>query len=53
MPDDPSPVTTLETLLRSMDPALHDGVYVFAVAPADADLAALSPVATCVNLVFS
>jgi len=39
-------VTALDTLLRSLEPARHDGVYVFAVAPADADLAALSPIAT-------
>ncbi|MDP1571177.1 MAG: GNAT family N-acetyltransferase [Vicinamibacterales bacterium] len=46
MHDVPGTVTALDTLLRSLEPARHDGVYVFAVAPADADLAALSPVAT-------
>lgn len=41
-----SPVSALDALLGSLEPVLHDGVYVFAVAPPGGDLGALSPVAT-------
>ncbi len=39
-------VSNLTTLLRSMEPQLHTGVYAYCVAPFGADLSALSPVAT-------
>jgi hypothetical protein len=36
----------LSTLLRSMEPVLHDGVYAYCSVPHDAHVAALSPVVT-------
>ena len=40
------PVSNLTTLLRSMEPVLHDGVYAYCSIPHDAQLAAFSPVVT-------
>lgn len=40
------PVSNLATLLRSMEPVLHDGVYAYCSVPHDAQLAAFSPVVT-------
>ena len=40
------PVSNLTTLLRSMEPVLHDGVYAYCSVPHDAQLAAFSPVVT-------
>ena len=40
------PVSDLATLLESMHPMLHPGVYVFASVPAGTDLVALEPLAT-------
>lgn len=39
-------VSDLATLLRSMEPELHTGVYAYCVAPHGTDLSALSPVTT-------
>jgi len=39
-----APVSDLATLLRSLAPELHAGVYVYSSVAADGDLAALSPV---------
>lgn len=39
-------VSDLATLLRSMEPELHAGVYAYCVAPHGTDVSALSPVAT-------
>lgn len=38
-------VSDLALLLRAMEPALHDGVYVYATVPADHDLAGLPVIA--------
>lgn len=38
--------SNLAVLLRSMEPELHDGVYTYCVVPRDADISAMSPVAT-------
>ena len=40
------PVSNLATLLRSMEPELHNGVYAYCSAPHDTRLAGLSPVVT-------
>ena len=40
------PISNLSVLLGSMEPKLHDGVYVYCVAPHGSDVAGLSPVAT-------
>jgi len=40
------PISNLSTLLRSMEPVLHDGVYAYCSVPRDALLAAFSPVVT-------
>ena len=40
------PVDDLPTLLRSMQPVLHAGVYAFASVPPDTDLSRLVPLAT-------
>jgi uncharacterized protein len=40
------PVSDLAQLLRSMRPALHPGVYVFASVPLDTDVGTLGPIAT-------
>lgn len=39
-------ISNLATLLRSMEPLLHDGIYAYCVVAPDADLSELSPVAT-------
>lgn len=39
-------ISDLAVLLRTMEPTLHAGAYVYCVVPHDADLAALTPVAT-------
>ncbi len=39
-------VSDLAVLLRSMEPELHDGVYVYCVVARDTDIAALSPAVT-------
>jgi hypothetical protein len=39
-------ISNLATLLRSMEPVLHDGVYAYCSVPQDAQLAACSPVVT-------
>ncbi|HEX5687552.1 MAG TPA: ACT domain-containing protein [Ideonella sp.] len=39
-------ISSLTTLLRSMEPMLHDGVYAYCVVPSDADTSALTPVVT-------
>jgi hypothetical protein len=40
------PASNLTTLLRSMEPVLHDGVYAYCSVPHDAQLAVFSPVVT-------
>lgn len=40
------PISNLTTLLRSMEPVLHDGVYVYCTVPHDTQIAAFSPVVT-------
>lgn len=40
------PISTLTTLLRSMEPVLHDGIYAYCCVPHNAQLAAFSPVVT-------
>jgi hypothetical protein len=40
------PISNLSVLLGSMEPKLHEGVYVYCVAPHGTDVAGLSPVAT-------
>ena len=40
------PVSNLATMLRSMEPVLHDGVYAYCSVPHDNRLACLSPVVT-------
>lgn len=42
-------ISNLSVLLRSMEPLLHAGVYVYCVVPHGTDIAALSPVATVVE----
>ena len=42
----PPAISSLATLLRSMEPMRHDGVYAYCVVPDDADLQALVPVVT-------
>ncbi|MBB5204767.1 hypothetical protein HNQ51_002081 [Inhella inkyongensis] len=42
----PAALSPLPELLRSLEPELHPGVYVYCVAPAGADLAGLTPIAT-------
>lgn len=41
-----TPIFDLNELLRSMDPELHEGVYVFASVPSGSDLSGLDPLAT-------
>ncbi len=41
-----TPSSDLKHLLRTLDPLLHEGVYVFASLPTGADLAGLEPLAT-------
>jgi hypothetical protein len=41
-----NPVADLATLLRSMEPVLHDGVYVYATVPHDTDPGCVSALAT-------
>ena len=41
-----SPVSNLTTLLRSMEPVLHDGVYAYCTVAHDAPIAAFAPVVT-------
>lgn len=46
-PHDPTePISDLSELLRSLRPVLHEGVYVFTVAPPGQAIAALQPLAT-------
>ena len=40
------PISALDQLLRSLEPELHEGVYVFAVLPEGRELGALPVVAT-------
>lgn len=40
------PITDLSTLLRSLDPYLHDGVYVYTSVPFDTDLSSAAAIAT-------
>jgi len=40
------PIGDLATLLRHLEPALHDGVYVYVQLPADADASRFDAVAT-------
>ena len=39
-------ISDLATLVRSMEPVLHEGTYAYCIVRHDADLAALHPVAT-------
>jgi len=39
-------VSDLDVLLRTMEPVLHEGVYVYAVVPLHADLTSLATLAT-------
>lgn len=39
-------ISNLAVLLASMEPVLHEGVYVYCVVPHDADISRLSPVVT-------
>jgi len=41
-----NPVSDLAALLRTMEPVLHEGVYVFTAVPSDTDLGAISAIAT-------
>lgn len=41
-----SPVTDLGALLRSMEPELHEGVFVYATVPHETDLSSVSALAT-------
>jgi hypothetical protein len=41
-----SAISDLDVLLRTMEPVLHEGVYVYAVVPLHADLASVAAVAT-------
>ena len=45
-PEPGAPVSDLTQLLRSLEPELHEGVYVFAVLPAGRELGSLPVVAT-------
>jgi uncharacterized protein len=45
-PTDKVPVSNLGELLRSMNPRLNDGVYVFVSVPPDAAIDSLKPIAT-------
>jgi hypothetical protein len=40
------PISNLTTLLRSMEPVLHEGIYAYCTVPHDAEIAALTPVVT-------
>jgi uncharacterized protein len=40
------PISHLATLLRSMEPVLHEGVYAYCSVPHDAAITALAPVVT-------
>ena len=40
------PVSNLTTLLRSMEPVLHDGVYAYCTVSHEAQIAAVTPVVT-------
>ncbi len=39
-------LTELSLLLRSLEPQLHDGIFVYCVVPLESDVAALAPIAT-------
>lgn len=39
-------ISNLDVLLRTMDPVLHEGVYVYAVVPLNADLTSIAPLGT-------
>jgi ACT domain len=39
-------ISDLDVLLRAMEPVLHEGVYVYAVVPLNADLTSVAPLAT-------
>ncbi len=41
-----TPISDLGLLLRSMEPTLHEGVYVYSLVPAAADLGSIVPIAT-------
>ncbi|MFT3743367.1 MAG: ACT domain-containing protein [Pyrinomonadaceae bacterium] len=41
-----SPISDLKTLLRSLDPHLHDGVYVYSSVPFDTDLSSVPVIGT-------
>jgi len=41
-----SAISSLATLLRSMEPMLHDGIYAYCVVAGEADLSGLTPVVT-------
>ena len=41
-----TPVSDLTTLLRSMEPQLHPGVFVFASVPHETDLSSISAIST-------
>jgi hypothetical protein len=40
------PVSDLATLLRTMEPVLHEGVYVYSVVPANTELSSAQAIAT-------
>ncbi len=41
-----NPISDLKTLLRSLDPHLHDGVYAYSSVPFDTDLSSISVIGT-------
>lgn len=41
-----APVSDLGVLLRTLEPVLHDGVFVYAMVPADADTGRMPAIAT-------
>lgn len=41
-----TPVSDLATLLRTMEPLLHEGVYVYSVVPANTELSSVQAIAT-------
>jgi hypothetical protein len=40
------PISNLTTLLRSMEPVLHEGIYAYCTVPHNAQIAAFTPVVT-------
>jgi Uncharacterized protein conserved in bacteria len=40
------PISNLTTLLRSMEPVLHEGVYAYCTVPHDSEISAFAPVVT-------